>query len=743
MQTDQFTQRNSMYGAIQTPKLFDFSSALKIFSRKSRLILGVTFLCLLIGLIFSQMRAERYTASTSILLEAPAINPFGGDQIFQSTKFDNVTIESQLQVLRSTHLLSQVVEDLGLDSSEAFSQPRKGALSAVLSDLKGQLETMLGWSDDEPESAAERFQSAVKKLYDDVSVSRNGVTSVLNVKVTANTPELAADISNAVSLAYITRRYDQRRTSANDAAGWFETRMNQLGDRLKETEAQLSSGSDASPSEASDTAARAKLRAAISARLEAQTTFDRLNMAAQSTTPITMLPADLATGRLAELINAYGQSSEQSERQTITQEAAPLIANLLNDARERLTAAQSAEADARAEVQSVGTEGGNSATTEELRILDRDARIYREMFETYTTTYLRTQEQQTFPSIDASIIAPAVVPENTTGLGTKKIMLIALLAGLTLGGATAVISDSRDPKVRTRAGLAKSIGAPVIGIVPSIEQAQKDLLSAPKPLHSTEIEITQSRIAQGGTGNNIIVLPEHRLSTSKMDSAMSLTLVAPLSDYSETVRRIRVAFDNYFAPLDSKHGAVIGFLSNGGTATRSTLAMNYSEMVAVGGKRTLMIDFDWLEAFLSSSITPSATFGLPDLMFSGKNFQPEQVFWLDERSGMFFLPNRSMDKRDPIDPAVFDTSRLINLISTLTLSFDQIVIDFGSLSSLVDAAALANVVDGYVWTAEWGLTDQVELAKTMRTCGVPPEKIIGAVMAGVTEQELARYEAAE
>lgn len=156
-----------------------------------------------------------------------------------------------------------------------------------------------------------------------------------------------------------------------------------------------------------------------------------------------------------------------------------------------------------------------------------------------------------------------------------------------------------------------------------------------------------------------------------------------------------------------------------------------------------MIDFDWLEAFLSSSITPSATFGLPDLMFSGKNFQPEQVFWLDERTGMFFLPNRSMDKRDPIDPAVFDTSRLINLISTLTLSFDQIVIDFGSLSSLVDAAALANVVDGYVWTAEWGLTDQVELAKTMRTCGVPPEKIVGAVMAGVTEQELARYEAAE
>jgi Mrp family chromosome partitioning ATPase len=101
-----------------------------------------------------------------------------------------------------------------------------------------------------------------------------------------------------------------------------------------------------------------------------------------------------------------------------------------------------------------------------------------------------------------------------------------------------------------------------------------------------------------------------------------------------------------------------------------------------------------------------------------------------------------MDKRDTIDPAVFDTARLLKLIDALRLSFDQIVIDFGSLSAMVDAAALSPVVDGYVCSAQWGLSDRKALAKTMANSGVPPEKIVGAIMGDVSEKDLSRYEAA-
>ena len=744
MTIDQFPPTETGYGPTQaSPKMFDFSAIFKIFARKAKLMIVITALALGVGWVMSQMKVDRFTASTSVLLEAPSLNPFGREQVFQATKFDNVTIESQMQVLRSTLLLTQVVEDLGLDKSDAFWTPERSAFATRVLAEKDRIFTQMGWGAAEEMNDAERFQAAVKKLRNDVSVSRNGVTSVLNVKVTANNRNLSADIANAISLAYITRRYDLRANSAADAAGWFETRMQELMTQLGDAEAQLSAAGTAqdSTSSGTDATAMAALRAAISDRLAAQTAFDQISVAARSNAALELLPAHLIGDDLSQLVAAYAATNDVAERLTLSNQARPLIEDALLKAQVDLATAQQAETAARAAIQGGGV-AASAGAAGDLRALESEARIYRDMFETYTTTYLRTKEQQTFPTVDASILAPAVPPEAATGIGGKKLMAIALLVGMTLGGGMAVLSDSRDPRLRTRAALAQSVGAPVIGILPPAAKSERDIAAAPKRLASRDVEVIKNNVYRDQDANNIITLPEHHLAVENLKSTMSMTLLAPLSDYSETVRRIRVAFDNYFAPKNAKRGAVIGFLSDGGTETRSTLAMNYAEMVAVGGQRTLMIDFDWLESFLSRTITPSAAFGLPDLMFSGENFRPEQVFWLDERTGMFFLPNRSMDKRDTIDPAVFDTARLLKLIDALRLSFDQIVIDFGSLSAMVDAAALSPVVDGYVCSAQWGLSDRKALAKTMANSGVPPEKIVGAIMGDVSEKDLSRYEAA-
>ena len=756
MNIDQFNQMPGQWGPMaDAPKMFDFSTVFKIFKRRSFLVFSFLIFCLLGGFAVSQLKVDRYTAGSSVLLEAPALNPFGREQIFQGTKFDNVTIESQIQVLRSTLLLAQVVEDLDLDTSEDFWTPGRSEFAVKMYRARDSVLDNLSLnsgssSNDEILSDAERFQAAVKKLREDVSISRNGITSVLNIKAIANTPALAADIANAVSMAFITRRYEMRQSTAEDAAGWFETRMNELATQLSEAEAELSarSTSGTGNGEASqfdtDAAAMNNLRAAISDRLAAQTKFDQIQVAARSQLALELLPAHLADGRLGELIQKFSETTDPSERLALSSEALPLVEILLRDAGDELTSEKDAEDAARAAMQ--GTSGstatGSDATTD-LRLLESDVRIYRQMFETYTAIYLRTKEQQTFPNVDASILAPAVMSENGDGLSSKKILAIALLLGLLLGGAAAMITESRDPRLRTRAGLAASVGAPVIGLLPTFAQAKKEIRSAPNRLQSFAIEDFKGRLNVHGDGEtNIFTLPDQNLPVEKMQSTMSMTLVAPLSSYSETVRRIRVAFDNYFAPQTENACATIGFLSDGGAQTRSTLAMNYAEMVAMGGQRTLMVDFDWLEAYLSRTITPNSSFGIPDLMFAGENLGPNVVFWLDERTGLYFLPNRSMDRRDTIDPSIFDTARLVKLIDAFKQSFDQIVVDFGSLSTTVDAAALAPVVDGYVCSAEWGLSDQVALAKTMGSCGVPPEKIVGAVMSGVSEKQLARYEAA-
>lgn len=84
---------------------------------------------------------------------------------------------------------------------------------------------------------------------------------------------------------------------------------------------------------------------------------------------------------------------------------------------------------------------------------------------------------------------------------------------------------------------------------------------------------------------------------------------------------------------------------------------------------------------------------------------------------------------------------LTRLVAMLSQKFDQIVIDFPSLSETVDAAGLASVVDGFVCAADWGLSNRKTLARHMATSGIPSDKVVGAVLAGVTEERLAQYEA--
>lgn len=766
MNIDRMTLNESgaTLNAYDPPSNFDFGTAFRVLRRRARLILKITAVFLALGFLAALVTSKTYETSTSILLEAPTLSPFGRDQVYTGTRFDNVTIESQMQVIRSPLLLSQVVDTLDLDSRPTFWAPERNAVgqtladgkSAIMGTAKGVVRQVMGSEEAAPATDAERFRQAVDKLRDDVTVTRNGVTSVLAVKVSANSPELAAEIANAVAQSYVMQRYDMRRASAETAADWFENRMQELSEQAADAESALTAASGlgtaqtdpGAPNAGPRADAVAALREAISARIAALARFDQTSLAMRSLNPLGVLPAQSASPAFAELSAAYAATLDQEERDALNAQAKALLPDLLTQAQTALDTATANEAAARAELDEFTPTRG--ATSGDLGRLESEARIYREMYENYTTTYLKTKEQQTFPMVDASILGVAQPPEGASGRSGSQLLLIAGLLGLTVGTGAAFAREQGDRSLRTRAALARAVGGPVLGLLPPPREG-RGFESLAQTRKLPEIGLLKPRIedmTSGGEaskepGTNIVPLPKHRLALGKLRGPMSMTLTQPLSPYSDTVRRIRVAFDTHFAPRHKKRGSVIGFLSDDGTQTRSTLAMNYAEMTAVGGKKTLLIDFDWLEAFLSRTITPAASFGITDLMYSmSPNFSPTDVYWVDERTGLYFLPNRAVGKNEPVDPATFDTALLTMLVATLSRDFDQIVIDFPSLGDSVDAAALATVMDGFVCAADWGICDRKALARHMATSGIPVDKIVGAVLAGATEADLARYESA-
>ncbi|PTV96558.1 succinoglycan biosynthesis transport protein ExoP [Rhodobacter aestuarii] len=748
MQLDQMDPYGAPRYVEPAVPLFDFGGVMRILRRRFLGIALFTVLAMVLGYAVVKLRAPQYQARASLLLQQQNVQPFGRDGIFTATKFDNPMIESQLQVLRSQMLLSQVVSQLRLDQRAAFVDPPPSALGMQLEVLMSKAKAGLGIAPASaaPISEAKRFEAAVAKLRESVSVSRNGLTQVLDVSVTTGAPVLSAEIANAIAQTYVEGRFSERRDTAAEASDWLNERIADLNRSAASVQAhiaQLGTPNDEDVTASGVTmpnpdTALADLRDAISARIEAENRLAQIEAALAAPQLPASLPDLVQDAQFSTLKAQYGSALATGDADTteaLQDELRAALVAARDRATEALSSSRTAEAEARALVtqsRGVGASGASSLQEAQLSSLESEARIYREMHERYLESYLQTVQQQGFPSADAMVIGPAVVPDAPSGTGAMRAMLLAGVLGAAFGAGSAFWRENGDPVVRSRAALIEATGTPVLGLLPAGAEARRASI--------TGLAIDPPRRVDK-TGSNVMVLSANHLSADMVTSELAVTLMAPRSAYAETIRRIRVAFEDHLATQPARAGGhAIGFVSDTSYPGRSMAAINYAQMLAVGGQRTVLVDLDWNAAWLTHRIAPQVELGVPDLMRAGSKIASERLFWLDDRSGLHFLPNRVLDHSKGVDPAVFDTRNLAQVIEMLRGQFDQVVIDFSGLGETVEAAAVSDVLDGYVICAEWGTTETTALKRALQGTGLARGKVVGSVMTGANEEALSRYE---
>ncbi|QBY01796.1 hypothetical protein E2K80_14580 [Rhodophyticola sp. CCM32] len=752
-------------GQQQAP-LFDFAAVWRLLRRRIGMIVVFTMVCIAITVFLHSLSPKVYSAHTRVLLDEQNVNPFGNDEIFADLRLTNPVVESQMQVMRAPYLLSQVVDRLNLSENADFMAEPTTPMRERLSALRGAI---LSGNDEAPApvSEAEQFQAAVDRLRDNLRVSRNAQTLVIRIEFTSASPELAANVVNAVAESYIDNRLDLRQNTAERAGEWFDDRMAELNARALEAEQRierLSGGGtealDASQSAATLQAARQQLQDSMAQRARARTEALRLQTILDSGRGLRGVPSSLATGAirtlmdeaaiarselaealLAEPADAAHIETLQARLDSLDAAGTSLLSSLLQDAETRAAEAEEAETAAQAAFEAARVAGGGSVTNSievELRTLEGEARIYRELHDSYLESYLRTIQQQSFPSTEATIIEVARIPEFSDNPGLSRLGLLAVLVGLTLGAGGAFLVEAADGRVRTMSQLSRAAGAPVLGILPSRGNDRPHV-----PGRSPQLKLPAIRQPHRTrkTGQEIIALPENRVSLTKDAPQMYAAISNPLSHYSESIRRVKVEADNVQALLEEDHRntRIIGFISDQESRGRSIAAVNYAEMLAVGGSQTLLIDFDWTGLFLTEKITPAAQFGLADLAMPNADSKSEQAFWYDERTSLYFLPNRSLAKDAALDPGVFDQTRLKALVLALAGKFDNVVFDLSPLSASSDAAAMAEIVSGFVAVAEWGETKSSSLAAELRRASIYPPKLLGTLLNGVSTKQLEKY----
>ncbi|MEO1405549.1 MAG: exopolysaccharide transport family protein [Pseudomonadota bacterium] len=754
-------------GEEQSP-VFDFQNLFRILRRRVRVILFTVFVCAAITVFYDRMVPNTYIANSRILLDEENVSPFGNQNVFTGLQLSNPVVESQMQVIRSPLLLANVVRELDLLNDPEFMNPKSTPLAESIRAIR---ESIFPPAEEVVEvNEAMQFQAAVERLRGNLGVARNAETLVIGLNYTSTSPQLSARVVNGVADAYINDRLKSRQKTADRAARWFNERMAELNTRAEKTEQQmqrlLGSGNtavDATNSESEVLTARSELQDALADRARARSqllSFQALsvNNLEQIQVPysvgsdIALLAeqAEVARQQLAEATQQFQANPEEvaqltSSLRLLEAEITSFLGELVSKAEDDLSAAQLAVKDAESALQSAGSmrdESMGNSIEVELRSLEAEARTFRQLEERYLERYLSTIQQQSFPTSEATIIQVATVPEFPNGLGLKNLGMIAIMIGMSLGAGIAFILEAGDKTIRTTRQLTNSTKSQLLGLLPSSLSDEERWEASGAP--SKPPKIIQGKRSSNGS-DEIIALPENRVALIKDTPLFYASISHPLSTYSETIRRLNVEADHARALLSHYNQAppkIVAFISDQDSSGRSTAAMNYAEMLAMSGGRTLLIDLDWTGTFLTNRITPAAKAGLADLMSSRTEFVANQAFWYDERTSLYFLPNRSMHNNATVDPGTFNHTPLIQMLNAMAGEFDQIVVDLSPLSHSSDAAALAELVFGYVVVVDWGVTDRASLSKELQRAAIKPPRLLGALFNGVSQSELAKYETA-
>jgi succinoglycan biosynthesis transport protein ExoP len=348
--------------------------------------------------------------------------------------------------------------------------------------------------------------------------------------------------------------------------------------------------------------------------------------------------------------------------------------------------------------------------------LESRAKAYHASHDSFIQRYMEVTEQQSLPTTDARVITAATPPAGPSSPDTSRILLIAGVLGLILAFATAYLRDAIDKVFRTSQQVEQILKTTCLTVLPVV----KNIISP----------VSASDGAQNSAAKRIGPAKEF-MSKSEL---FRHVIDQPLSAFAEGFRAVKVAAD---ISASIKKNKVIGITSSLPREGKTTVACNLAELIAHAGRKAILIDGDLRNPTLSRRLGSKPDVGLLEVI-SGK-IDLREAIHTDNLSGLAFLP-AVIESRLAHSSEILASEVFRQFIDGLRKSYDYIIIDLPPLAPVVDARAISNIVDSYVFVVEWGRT---RTNMVQRQLGSAPEifdRLLGVVLNKANVKILARYE---
>lgn len=349
-----------------------------------------------------------------------------------------------------------------------------------------------------------------------------------------------------------------------------------------------------------------------------------------------------------------------------------------------------------------------------LQDLESSVRTYRALHEQLLQRIAEFTQQQSFPATEARVVSPASPPLEKSEPKTIRILGVASLLGLVGGLGAASAREYLDGSLRSSRQVQKEIGIDCLGLLPTIALTRRQLRQMQKSRQPAQ---SGDRVMSPSIGIHRFVVG------------------APLSRFAETIRSLQVVADSIDCGRPNR---VIGVTSTRSGEGKSLVAANLSEMIALSGRRVLLIDCELRNGGLTGQCAPQAKAGLLEVI-AGRAFAKD-LTWRDPDTGLDFLPAvKPPAKPDSVSgnelsPAVLVQGAQLTKVGLRTLlqsvegDYDYLILDLPPITPVPHVKAMSELIDAFILIIEFGRTSRRAVIDALKTTPPVFGKLLGVVL---------------
>ncbi len=372
------------------------------------------------------------------------------------------------------------------------------------------------------------------------------------------------------------------------------------------------------------------------------------------------------------------------------------------------------------------------------------AAALNDLLSTFEQRYQEIAIEGTFPVLNGRILSRALPPRNPAYPSAVQLLGAGLLLGLMGGLVVAVRREGRETGFRTAQDVVRTLHLPFLGYVPPISLRRLRRLQKRLPRHaspSPSPQFASKRTAQAEPAN----MPPDiaRGSMVPPDIGRQTPLTTPLDLVISTVaggspsdrafRKILTAIEPGGVPTTGRIVAVGGLNE---AASGGQLASNLAAAAARAGKRTLVVDGDFMGAGLSQRFDADNSPGLLDALKGGTS---RPITGRETTvHGMHFLPlGRSSNGIVGAPPPNLD--HLDGVTAALRPHYDLVFIALPPMNLLPETKSLVDVADHTILVTRWGAMPRRLVAAYLADEPDIRHRVLGVVLTETDFRRLPRY----